>query len=233
MANRLSRASEALAVVPASAGHVAEQDPIAVEATAVASGARVPAFTLAPGSRCVVHAYARRNTWLSRLEIEQEALIATFASRGRCTESGEAYRVAVALCRFVAEQRSAVTLSKHIGNAGSRERANWERAASARRAPLAVQLDDGSEIEHPEVASIAADAWEPIEEQLDRARALAVAVAVLEVRSEAARAVVLEGEKPAEVAERLGLSRAEVYYQADQARKALRAELAPMVEERK
>lgn len=183
---------------------------------------------LAPGSLRAIRSYSIRAPWLDIRDLEQEAAAASLeAARGwRAGEAPpelwESRLVAIALSRLVAEQRSPVSVPDCRGKEGSRDRANWELAAYAGRAPLTVPGDDGGEIEHPEVARRAAEAWEPIEDQLDRARALAVAVALLEARSEAARAVVLGDEKPAEVAARLGLSRAEVYDEAARAMKALR-----------
>lgn len=193
---------------------------------------RSPTLDICPAAQAAVRNYARLNPHLDIRDLAQEAALQAL--------SGCSDWTGIALLRVVAEQCSPVSLPNRRGRKGSRDRANWERAANARRAPLTVRLGHGSEIEHPGgeiehpgVAQVAADSWEPLEDQLDRARALAVAVAVLEARSEAARAVVLEGEKPAVVAERLGMDVRQVYVQRDTAMRAIRAELAPMVEEGK
>jgi len=191
------------------------------------------ALRLAPGSRCAVHGYARRNPFIDIRDLEQEAAVTAIeASRTWCPDGGssreawEAWKVGLVVSRFAAAARCPVSLPKA-------KRASWEVASASKAVGLStpandVGCDENSEAdcdESPETARISVESWQPIEERLDRARALATAVELLEARHPAARAVVLDDEKPAEVAARMGLTRAEVYDHTARAMRALRVAL--------
>jgi hypothetical protein len=173
-------------------------------------------FNLAPGSRCAIRAYARRNPWLDLRDLEQEAALAALTA----DHLWEARIVAIALSRFVAEQRCPVSLPKSKGE-------SWQAASATRRAPLTVPTEAGGEYELPELAHVSAEHWEPMEERLDRERAHAEIRRILDAESEAARAVLLNEEKSSEVARRMVLSVRQVYDDTLRAKRALRASLCP------
>ncbi len=188
-------------------------------------------LALSPGSRAVVASYARKNGWLSRDDLYQEAALAALdaASRWR-PGSGprdlwEARLVALALSRFVAEQRVPVSLPKRKGE-------SWKAAAGATRAPLQMPAgeDDAAVLDHPAVASVATASFVPIEDRLDLARAAAEVRRILASESEAARLVLLAEEKSAQVAARLRLPVRQVYEDTARAVRSLRAALVPLME---
>lgn len=188
--------------------------------------------TLAHGSRCAVHGYARLNPWLDLRDLEQEAAVTAIkAGRtwrpdgGTSRKAWEAWKVGLVLSRFAAQARTPVSLPGTKGKKGSAERRHWDEAASAQREPLSVPTAYQGDVDTRDVASVSAALYEPIEERLDRARALAAAVALLDARHSAAKAVVIDGEKPADVAARMGITRAEVYDHTARALRALRAAL--------
>lgn len=152
------------------------------------------------GVRNVILAYALRNSWLDRRDLEQEAALAALTA----DPGWEPRVVALALSRFVAEQRVPVSLPKSKG-------ASWCAAAIATR----VELDD----DMPELA-------ETPEERIDRERALARIRAIMAEQTEAARLVLLAEENRAAVAARLRVSVCEVYQATRQAMRALRAAFA-------
>jgi hypothetical protein len=168
---------------------------------------------LAPGSRCAVANYARRNTWLSLDDLAQTAHLAAIeASRhwradgGASPEWWEARIVAEALSRFVAEARVPVSLPKSKGS-------SWTTAAASQRADLADDLPADAEL---------------IEDAIDTSRAVAEVRRILAEQSEAARAVLLAEEKSSAVARRLGVSVRRVYDDTRRTVLALRAALATM-----
>jgi hypothetical protein len=184
---------------------------------------------LGPRTCGVVNRYARRNALLEPSDIEQEAALAALeADRTWRTDGGtsrelwQAWLVGLALSRFVAEQRVPVSLPKRKGEP-------WHEAASAGRVPLMVDVhptrsgDKSIAHDHPAVAAVAASQWRPIEDRLDDARAMVEVRRLLDAESEAAKAVLLAEERPAVVAERMRLSRAEVYQQTASAVRRLRA----------
>ncbi len=71
---------------------------------------------------------------------------------------------------------------------------------------------------------------DPIEDRLDRERAVAEVRRILAAETEAARAVLLGEEKSAEVARRLGVKRHRVYDETALAMKRLREALCPRME---
>ena len=182
---------------------------------------------LSPGSRAALRDYAQRNSWIELRDLEQEAAVAALeAGRryrpdgGTSTDLWEAWIVALALSRFVAEQRCPVSLPKRKGE-------SWDAAAGAKRSALQVTGGDGTEHENLALARVAAEAFEPLEHRLDRERAMADVRRILDAESEAAKAVLLAEEKSSEVAKRLGLSVRQVYDQSARAMRALRAALCP------
>lgn len=187
--------------------------------------------SLGHGCRAVVANYARLNAWLDIRDLEQEATVAALEARADWRQDGgssrdlwEAWRVGLALSRFVAAQRVPVSLPK-------RKDRSWQAAAAAQRVPLEVSSRGGSEIpetrEHPDVARLDAERFEPMEAQLDTERAVAEVRRILAAESEAARAILLGGDKSAAVAARLCMPRRQVYEQTARAMRALRAALSP------
>ena len=172
------------------------------------------ACDLSTGSRCAIHAYARRNPWIELRELEQEAHLASLTA----DPLWQARTVAIALSRFVASQRCPVSLPKHKGE-------SWQAASGARRSPLQVTAEDGEELESSGLARVASEQFEPLEDRLDRERMAAEVCRILAEQSEAARLVLLAEEKSSEVAHRLGISAREVYEATASAMRALRAEL--------
>jgi DNA-directed RNA polymerase specialized sigma24 family protein len=168
----------------------------------------------------VVAEYASRNNWICRDDLTQEAYVASLeASRtwrpegGKTRERWEAYLVALALSRFVAEQRSPVSLPK-------RKDESWHAAASMRRESLTMPR--GSD-ESPEVAAVAADQHEPLEDFVDLDRAVKRLRLVLDGQSEVAWSVLLGEEKSSSVAKRTGVPTRDVYDQTRRAIVALRS----------
>jgi hypothetical protein len=125
----------------------------------------------------------------------------------------------------VAEQRAPVSLPKRKGE-------SWKAAAGAVRVPLRASAgDDGAgERDHPAVASMAGACYQPLEERLDLARAAAEVRRILAAESESARLVLLDQEKSAAVAKRMGLPVRQVYEDTARAVLALRAALVPLME---
>ena len=213
------RASKPVPVAPAGMAW----KPSPVDVTRQGLGARdcgAP-MDLAPGSRCAIRSYSMRNPWLDSRDLEQEAAVAALeASRAWRSDGGasrdwyEARAVALALSRFVAEQRAPVSLPKA-------QRDGWKAATAAQRAPLVVQGPSGQS-EAPDVARVAADGFTPPEEMLDLARASVAIRSLLDRQSEAARAVLLGEEKYADVAKRMGRSLRSVSAETLRAQQALR-----------
>jgi hypothetical protein len=167
----------------------------------------------------VVEDYKRRNTWIEEMDLVQTAHLAALeASRtwrpegGKTRDRWEAYLVALALSRFVSEQRSPVSLPK-------RKDESWHAAASMRRESLVTRSHD----ESPEVAAVAADQHEPLEDFVDLDRAVKRLRLVLDGQSEVARAVLLGEEKSSAVAKRTGVPTRDVYDQTRRAIVALRS----------
>ena len=182
----------------------------------------VQAAALAPGSRAAIRNYAQRNPWLSLNDLSQEAAVAALEAGQRWRPDGGASRdwheariVALALARFVAEQRCPVSLPKHKGE-------SWQAASATTRCALQVPSEGGEERENPALARLAAEQCEPLEDRLDRERAHAEVRRIMAAQSEAARAVLLAEEKSAEVAQRMGLSVRDVYEQTAKAMRSLR-----------
>lgn len=148
----------------------------------------------------VVRNYSRLNPWIQLDDLKQEAYLASLTS----DPGWEPRCAALALSRYVAEQRVPVSLPKSKG-------ASWREAATATR----VELDD----DLPELA-------ETPEDRIDRERALARIRVIMSEQAEAARLVLLAEEKSAAVAARLGVSVREVYHQTRVAMRALRAAFA-------
>lgn len=186
---------------------------------------------LAPGSRRAVATYARRNPYLDIRDLAQEASLAaleagrTWRTGGASSDLYEAYAVAQRLSRFVAESRSPVHVPDHKGKVDSEDRRRYEEAAMAPRVPVTVAGPAGSRDAH-ELVSLAAEQWTHMEDRLDAARAAAEVRRILDAESEAAKAVLLGEEKSASVAERMRMSRAEVYAQTARAVRRLRAAFA-------
>ena len=161
---------------------------------------------LSSRSRAVIASYARRNAWCDIRDLEQEAHAAALTAPPEWQHRA----VALALSRFVVAAKLPVTVPAY---APSRV---WEIADSISSAPE----DDCDE---------AAPSISP-EEQLDLARAAARVRAILDEMSEAARLVLLEEEKSASVARRLGLSYRRVTDLTAAARAALREAFAGELE---
>ena len=182
---------------------------------------------LGRGSRVVVANYMRRNSWLSRDDLTQTAHLAALeaaqgwrANGGSSPEQREAWIVGLALSRFVAAQRCPVSLPKCKGE-------SWQAASSTWRSSLRDLSQDGEERDNPALACVAAEQYEPLEERLDRARAMAEVRRILEAESEAARAVLLAEERSSDVARRMGVSVRDVYDATAAAMRALREALCP------
>lgn len=180
---------------------------------------------LAPGSRCAIAAYRRRNAWLDPRDLEQEAaLVALEAGRdwrpdgGTTRDLWEAWRVGLALSRIVAETRCPVSLPKRKGE-------SWDAASASVGASLTVQAPDGGERERPALEQLAADQHEDAESVIDRARAVVAVRRIMASQPPAARAVLLDEERPAAVAARLGMTPTEVYRATCKATRRLRAAL--------
>lgn len=187
--------------------------------------------SLAPGSRVAIRRFAVRNPWIDTCDLEQEAAL-TALEAGRTWQSGgaaslewyEARAVSLALSRLVAETRAPVSIPKYCGD-------TWERATQARGVSLVVQArEDGHAEERPELVEVSAQGHESMEDRLDSAKLLRGLHRLLAKESEAARLVLLEEEKPAVVAKRLGESVAKVYAQTARAVRNLRAALCPRTE---
>ena len=185
---------------------------------------------LAPGSGCAVRNYAIRSPWLDRRDIDQEAALAAVeaaqtwrADGGASRDWYEARIVALALSKLVREAISPVSLP-------DASKVAWQAASASRRAPLTVPSDDGGEYDHPDLAAVAAEQFEPLEDLLDRERAMAEIRRILAEQTEAARLVLLAEEKSAEVARRMGVSIAEVYADTKAAVRALRLAFGVEVE---
>ena len=182
---------------------------------------------LAPGSRVVIRRYATRSRGVVEIcDLEQEAALTALEVERRPDvrdrDSYETRAVAVALCKLVAEMRAPVSLPGHMDEA-------WREAAGARRASLYGPGQDGDQQaeERRELARVATEAFEPAEDAIDRERALEHIRSAMARESEAARAVLLEGEKSATVAQRLGMSVRQVYDRTAEAMERLRAAFAP------
>ena len=178
---------------------------------------------LAPGSRVVIRRYATRSRGVVEIcDLEQEAALTALEVERRPDvrdrDSYETRAVAVALCKLVAEMRAPVSLPGHMDEA-------WREAARVRRASLLGRGQDGEEQaeDRRELAQVAAEEWEPAEDVLDRERALERIRSAMAEESEAARAVLLGGEKSASVAQRLGMSVRQVYDRTAEAMERLRA----------
>lgn len=196
------------------------------------------AQSLAPGSRVAIRNYASRNRWLPVEDLEQEAALAALeAGRvwkpdgGTSRELWEAWIVAQALSRLVAETRVPVSLPKHKGE-------SWKEAAACRRAEVEARpyyLEGTSEYatgeptgEDPKtLARLAFLAWIPMEDRLDAERSAAELRRLMAGEPEVARAVLLGEEKPAVVAERTGTPVARVYAQTLLAMRHLKVALCP------
>ena len=173
-------------------------------------------FQLAPCA--AVRRFARINPWIDRRDLEQEAALAALEARSSWREGGvapdswEARMMARRLSRFVAENLSPVSLPP-----GTR---SWEVARRSRSTS-----DDADVFDR-----VATDRID--EHRLDRQRMAAKVRQILDEESEAARAVLLADEAEAEgpgrppisarVAEKLGLTRRQVYRQTEEAMRALR-----------
>lgn len=193
----------------------------------------MPSLELAPGSRVAIRNYASRNRWLPVDDIHQEAALAALEAgrdwkpdRGTSRELWEAWRVAEALSRLVAETRVPVSMPKC-------KHESWKKAAACKRAPTTASHrgDDGegmdSTEDHPSLAGLASLAWLPMEDRLDTERASAELRRLMAGEPETARAVLLGEEKPAVVAERTGTPVARVYAQTLLAMRHLKAALCP------
>lgn len=184
----------------------------------------------APGSRCAVHSYACRNTWIDLRDLTQEASLAALEARrswrpdgGTSLDLWEAWLVGLALSRFVAERRCPVSLPK-------RKSASWEAAAASEGVAM-EQFRGGSEYrEHRELDRVAVEQYEPLDDRIDIERTTRAIRGLMAAQSPAARAVLLGEEKSAAVAGRLGLTRRDVYEQTARAMRALRAALCPQPE---
>jgi DNA-directed RNA polymerase specialized sigma24 family protein len=187
------------------------------------------ALTLAPGSRVVIRRYSTRAHGIVEvLDLEQEAALQALetASRPdiRDRDSYETRAVASELCWLVAAMQTPVSLPQHKGE-------TWAEAAACRRAPITGgHGEDESAEDHPALAGIAAEAFEPIENVIDTERAAAELHRILAEESEAARLCLLEEEKPQTVAQRLGVAVSQVYLDTARAMRHLRAALCPMRE---
>jgi len=175
------------------------------------------ALPLGPGSRRAVRNYAAINRWLDPRDLEQEAaVVALEAARtwepdgGTSRDLWEAWKVGLALSRFVAEQRVPVSLPKYKGE-------SWHEAASALRECLEVGLPGGVG-ENPELARLAVESYEAPENVVDMRRELDAIRRLLDEAEPAARAVLLEEEKSSVVADRMGIPTREVY---DRTRRAI------------
>jgi hypothetical protein len=182
---------------------------------------------LSPGTLAAVLHYARVAPWLDPRDIEHEAILATLEARARGIQISSLV-VARILLRYVAEAGAPVHVPGHMGKAGSRARRYYEQATSCERTPVVVTRATGHHHDHPDVAAVAASQWRPLEDRLDDARAMVEVRRLLDAETEAARLVLLEQEKPAVVAERMRLPRAEVYQQTASAVRRLRAAFVRM-----
>lgn len=190
---------------------------------------------LSPRSRAIVATYARLNGWLPLADIQQEAALAALEASATWREDGGttlglwvAWKVGLALSRYVAEVRCPTSLPKA-------KRENWHEAATARRAPLTSRADAGAaghdepaahDVDHVDVARVAAESWETAEERIDRERAIARIRAIMAEQAEAARQVLLADERPRDVARQLGLAVETVYNETRNALRALRRAFA-------
>jgi DNA-directed RNA polymerase sigma subunit (sigma70/sigma32) len=165
------------------------------------------------GVRGVVRFYAQRNNWIDIRDLTQEAAVAQLEASQQSAEQWGPRAAALALSRFVAETRAPVSLPKRKGD-------EWREASASHRAELDDVGVDGESV----------DQWEPIEHRLDRERAYEQIRRLLAEECEAARLVLLSEEKPATVAERLGVSVQRVYDQTEYAMRRLRTAFAPMIE---
>jgi hypothetical protein len=194
---------------------------------------RALASVLTPSSQAVVHRYFELNAWLDIRDLEHEAAVVAIEERATWRPDGGsdlnrwiACKVAEALSRFVAEQRSPVHVPDCKGKEGSPERRRWLEASGSQREELVAirptrGVADGHR-ENPAVAAVAVEQWVPLEERLDAASAAAEVRRILDQQCEAARLVLLEQQKPAAVAARLGMSARQVYDRTAAAMRALR-----------
>jgi hypothetical protein len=197
-----------------------------------------PAYPLADVSCRVVLNYARRNEWIDLHDLEHEASVASLEARQSWRPDGGMSRNIwearlVALSRFVAEERSPVSLPKYKGN-------TWEEASRAQR--ISIEGNAGGSCnsdnthgetpasgrrDSPDVARVAAEQFEPLEERIDLARAALAIRRVMDEQSAAAAAVLLGEEKSSAVADRLSMPTRDVYEQTARAMRALRAAFCP------
>lgn len=199
----------------------------ALQVGKVRSSART--VSLSVGSRVAVSRCRRRNVWFDVQDLEQEAALASLEAdfsyqpdRGASPDTWETRLVSSALSRLVAETRVPVSLPDYHGEELRK------RTAGIGRVPVFVKLEDGDEVEHPAMANVARDEHRPMEDSLDALRTIVRVRELLERESAAARAVLLEEEKPAAVAKRLGESVAKVYAQTARAMRNLREALCPL-----
>ena len=150
----------------------------------------------------VIRRYARRSAWIEAMELQQQAVV-IMAEAARTWKPGpvplasyQAAAVARQLGRYIAAQASPVH-ETHGQLSGAR----------------------GCDLEALEHVGAT-----PCPERLiDIARACAEVRRILAARSVAARAVLLEERKPAEVASAMGLSVRAVYVEVNAAMRGLRA----------
>lgn len=152
--------------------------------------------------RSIVNRYARRNPWIDAEDLRQEAWVAMLQieERGTWLPGGAplvCYQAQAVLFRL----RALVLRGRHQFDV----------------APLATDADAADS----SCPFALAEFYEPAA-LLDNARAVTEIIRVLGSAGAGARAVLLDGAKPAEAARSLGLLAADVYYQTDLAKKRLR-----------
>jgi len=147
--------------------------------------------------RAIVGRFVRLNPWIGWQEFEQEAAVALAMAKPQYVEQCPEVVVRRQLWLHVLERRS--PLRARCG------KYNRPTEAVAVGLDKVVELTTGNNIE-----------W-----RMDLERASAVVRELLKREPEAAQRVLLHDEKPAEVAQRLGMDRSEVYEQTKQARLSL------------
>jgi DNA-directed RNA polymerase specialized sigma24 family protein len=165
---------------------------------------------------------AWRNRWLDVDDLKQEALLTALKveARGlwRSSEAPVNYMARAVRSRLL-EMVMSVGCPVKVGVGSHRDGSGgWEAAYAEAASCRADDVDDNAPgtIPNPE-------------EDLDRQRAIEELRTVLEDATPAARAVILGEEKPAAVAKAHGLTAAQVYWQTEKARAAVKARLLELV----
>jgi DNA-directed RNA polymerase specialized sigma24 family protein len=172
-----------------------------------------------PAIRGVVAELAWRNRWLDTDELKQEAMLTALAvdARGlwRSSPAPVPYMARAVRSRLVEMvMRSGCPVKVGIGS----HTGGWSTACGMMVGARAVDVDDRIPCDCPDPEGV-----------IDRSRALAEMRKVLAEQTPAARAVILDEEKPADVAQGMGLTERQVYKQTERARAAVKARLLAMV----